>query len=102
VDSDRQGERQCGKNRQSDTDSDRARLRRAVGTIFSAGQARTNSRASDGVTLPLEFDDRVRIETDGEGQPALATVVGMQYHEGRKAVAVRFSQGPCDWVVTQP
>jgi hypothetical protein len=53
-------------------------------------------------TLPLEFDDRVRIEADGEGRPAEATVVGMQYHEGRKAVAVRFSQGPCDWVVTQP
>jgi hypothetical protein len=53
-------------------------------------------------TLPLEFDDRVRIEADGEGRPALATVVGMQYHEGRKAVAVRFSQGPCDWVVTLP
>ena len=53
-------------------------------------------------TLPLEFDDRVRIEADGEGRPTQATVVGMQYHEGRKAVAVRFSQGPCDWVVTQP
>jgi hypothetical protein len=53
-------------------------------------------------TLPLEFDDRVRIEAAGEGRPAEATVVGMQYHEGRKAVAVRFSQGPCDWVVTQP
>ena len=53
-------------------------------------------------TLPLEFDDRVRIETSGEGRPAEATVVGVQYHEGRKAVAVRFSQGPCDWVVTQP
>ena len=53
-------------------------------------------------TLPLEFDDRVRVEAAGEGQPAEATVVGMQYHEGRKAVAVRFSQGPCDWVVTQP
>jgi hypothetical protein len=22
----------------------------------------------------------------------------VQYHEGRKAVAVRFSHGPCDWV----
>jgi len=53
-------------------------------------------------TLPLEFDDRVRIEATGEGQPAEATVVGVQYHEGRKAVAVRFLQGPCDWVVTQP
>ncbi len=53
-------------------------------------------------TLPLEFDDRVRIEADGEGHPAEATVVGVQYHEGRKAVAVRFLQGPCDWVVKQP
>jgi len=53
-------------------------------------------------TLPLEFDEHVRIEADGEGRPAEATVVGMQYREGRKAVAVRFSQGPCDWVVTQP
>ncbi len=52
--------------------------------------------------LPLEFDDRVRIEAAGEGRPAEATVVGMQYHEGRKAVAVRFLQGPCDWVVRQP
>jgi len=53
-------------------------------------------------TLPLEFDDHVRIEATGEGRPAEATVVGVQYHEGRKAVAVRFLQGPCDWVVTQP
>jgi hypothetical protein len=53
-------------------------------------------------TLPLEFDDHVQIEASGEGSPRQATVVGVQYHEGRKAVAVRFSQGPCDWVVTQP
>jgi len=53
-------------------------------------------------SLPLEFDDRVEIEAAGEGRPTNATVVGVQYHEGRKAVAVRFLQGPCDWVVTQP
>ena len=53
-------------------------------------------------TLPLEFDDRVRIEATAEGRPTEATVVGVQYHEGRKAVAVRFLQSPCDWVVTQP
>ncbi|HUC53322.1 MAG TPA: hypothetical protein VMR90_04715 [Candidatus Cybelea sp.] len=53
-------------------------------------------------TLPLEFDDHVRIEASGEGRPAEAAVVGLQYHEGQKAVAVRFMQGPCDWVVTQP
>jgi len=52
--------------------------------------------------LPLEFDDHVRIEATGEGRPTEATVVGVQYHEGRKAVAVRFLQGPCDWVVRQP
>ncbi len=50
----------------------------------------------------LEFDDRLQIEADGAGRPAEASVVGVQYHEGRKAVAVRFLQGPCDWVVTQP
>ena len=49
-------------------------------------------------TLPLEFDDRVRLEEVPEGRSAEATVVGVQYHEGRKAVAVRFLQGRCDWV----
>ena len=53
-------------------------------------------------SLPLEFDDRVQIETAGEGRQTNATVVGVQYREGRKAVAVRFLQGPCDWVVTPP
>ena len=53
-------------------------------------------------TLPLEFDDRVRIEATGGGRLMEAAVVGVQYHEGRKAVAVRFLQGPCDWLVTQP
>lgn len=52
--------------------------------------------------LPLEFDDRLRIEAKGEGRPATARVVGVQYREGRKAVAVQFIEGPCDWVVTQP
>jgi hypothetical protein len=52
-------------------------------------------------TLPLEFDDRVRIERDRQGCTADAAVVAVQYHEGRKAVAVRFLQSPCAWV-TQP
>jgi hypothetical protein len=49
-------------------------------------------------TLPLEFDDRVRIERDRKENAAEATVIAVQYHEGRKAVAVRFLQGPCSWV----
>jgi hypothetical protein len=52
-------------------------------------------------SLPLEFDDKVRIERDRKGSAAEATVIAVQYHEGRKAVAVRFLQGPCAWV-TQP
>jgi hypothetical protein len=52
-------------------------------------------------TLPLEFDDRVRVERDRDGCAADAAVVAVQYHDGRKAVAVRFLQGPCAWV-TQP
>jgi len=51
--------------------------------------------------LPLEFDDRVRLERDQKGRAAEANVIAVQYHEGRKAVAVKFTQGPCDWV-TQP
>ncbi|MGB8323998.1 MAG: hypothetical protein WCE52_13650 [Candidatus Acidiferrum sp.] len=51
-------------------------------------------------TLPLEFDDRVRIVRDG-GRPAEAAVIALQYHAGRKAVAVRFLEGRCDWM-TQP
>lgn len=51
-------------------------------------------------TLPLEFEDRVRLERDSRrGAVADATVVAVQYHEGRKAVAVKFTQGLCDWVM---
>lgn len=52
--------------------------------------------------LPLEFGDRVRLEAGPKETPAEATVDAVQYHEGRKAVAVRFLQGPCNWVVRQP
>lgn len=50
-------------------------------------------------TLPLEFDDRVRIESDRK-QAADATVVAVQYQEGRKAVAVKFTNGRCTWVTS--
>lgn len=53
-------------------------------------------------TLPLEFGDRVRLEARPEGYQTEATVDAVQYHEGRKAVAVRFLQGPCNWVMKRP
>jgi hypothetical protein len=49
-------------------------------------------------TLPLEFADRVTVTGRDRSATAEASVVAVQYHEGRKAVAVRFSHGPCDWV----
>ena len=49
--------------------------------------------------LALEFDDRVRLVRDGGGQAVEAAVIALQYHDGRKAVAVRFLDGPCVWVM---
>ena len=49
--------------------------------------------------LPLEFDDRVRLERDGKSRKAEATVIAVQYHAGRKAIAVKFAEGPCEWVM---
>jgi hypothetical protein len=46
-----------------------------------------------------EFDDRVRLVREEKGTPAEAVVIALQYHEGSKAVAVRFLEGPCDWMV---
>ena len=48
--------------------------------------------------LPLEFADQVRISGNGGGHSAEATVIALQYHEGRKAVAVRFVDGHCEWM----
>lgn len=55
-------------------------------------------RAIFSSTLPLEFDDRVRLQNAQGGGQSDATVVAVQYHDGRKAIAVQFAGGPCDWV----
>ena len=73
----------------------RAKLREATVLEFAATE-----HAIFLSTLPLEFDDRVRLESDSQAHPpADAIVIAVQYHEGRKAVAVKFTQGPCDWVM---
>jgi hypothetical protein len=48
--------------------------------------------------LPLEFDDRVRLENPEDQGQAEAKVVAVQYHEGQMAVAVQFVNGQCAWV----
>ncbi len=72
------------------------RLREATVVEFAGGD-----HAIFVSTLPLEFDDLVRLEKGRKGSAADASVIAVQYHEGRKAVAVRFLRGRCDWV-TQP
>ena len=49
--------------------------------------------------LPLEFDDKVRLEGSRKADTADATVVAVQYHGGQKAVAVRFLRGPNHWMM---
>ena len=49
-------------------------------------------------TLPLEFDDRVKAQGGNNAEVTEGSVVAVQYHEGRKAVAIRFLRGPCRWV----
>jgi hypothetical protein len=72
-----------------------AKLREATVLEFSGAQ-----HAIFVSQLPLEFEDHVRVHRDSRaGATAEATVVAVQYHEGRKAVAVKFTQGLCDWVM---
>jgi hypothetical protein len=48
--------------------------------------------------LPLEFDDRVRLShVEGKAE-CDATVVAVQYQDGRKAVAVQFAGEQRLWV----
>lgn len=50
--------------------------------------------------LPLEFDDQVQLEREPYGAgTASASVVAVQYHDGRKAVAIRFRGGPASRVI---
>jgi hypothetical protein len=53
-------------------------------------------------TLPLEFGDRIRLEARPQGYQTDATVDAVQYHDGCKAVGVRFLEGACDWVTKRP
>jgi hypothetical protein len=50
-------------------------------------------------TLPLEFEDRVRIENADGSFKAEAVVVAVQFHNGRKAVAARFLGEVTNWII---
>jgi hypothetical protein len=50
-------------------------------------------------TLPLEFEDRIKLENSDGSLSAEATVVAVQYQEGRTAVAARFVREIANWII---
>jgi hypothetical protein len=50
-------------------------------------------------SLPLEFEDRVRVVNSDGSLDARATVVAVRYHDGRRAVAVRFLGAVQNWII---
>lgn len=50
-------------------------------------------------SLPLEFEDRVRLVNSDGSLDARATVVAVRYHGGGKAVAARFVGEVGNWII---
>jgi hypothetical protein len=65
-------------------------------TVIEFGTAREVLFTS---TLPLEFEDRVRVLNSDGSLDAQATVVAVRYHDGRKAVAARFLGEVGNWII---
>ena len=65
-------------------------------TVIEFGTAHEVLFAS---TLPLEFEDRVRLVNSDGSLDARATVVAVRYHGGRKAVAARFVGEVGNWII---
>jgi len=65
-------------------------------TVIEFGTAREVLFTS---TLPLEFEDRVRVLNSDGSLDAEATVVAVRYHDGRKAVAARFVGEVGNWII---
>ena len=59
----------------------------------------THSEVLFASALPLEFDDRVRLENADGSLAAEALVVAVRYDEGRRAVAARFSAKVANWII---
>jgi len=54
-------------------------------------------RAIFNSSLPLEFEDRVRLENE-RGHQIEGQVVAVQYYDGKTAVAVQILDGPFSWM----
>jgi hypothetical protein len=65
-------------------------------TVIEFGTAREVLFSS---TLPLEFEDKVRLVNSDGSLDARAAVVAVRFHGGRKAVAVRFVGEVENWII---
>ena len=65
-------------------------------TTIEFGTAREVLFAS---TLPLEFEDHMRLANADGSLDARATVVAVCYHGGRKAIAARFAGEVANWII---
>lgn len=50
-------------------------------------------------SLPLEFEERLKLENADGSLQAEASIVAVQYHNGRTAVAARFTAKPANWII---
>lgn len=50
-------------------------------------------------TLPLEFEDHIRLVSADRSLDTRATVVAVRYHAGSKAVAARFEGEVKNWTI---
>jgi hypothetical protein len=50
-------------------------------------------------TLPLEFEDRVRVANADGSLDARATIIAVRYDGGRKAIAARFAGEVGNWII---
>jgi hypothetical protein len=49
--------------------------------------------------LPLDFEDRVHLENSDGSLSVEAEIVAMQVHQGKTAVAARFSRNVTNWII---
>ncbi|MGD0963961.1 MAG: hypothetical protein ABSA57_08700 [Candidatus Acidiferrales bacterium] len=52
-----------------------------------------------GSSLPLEFEDRIRLVNSDHSLDVRATVVAVRYQSVRKAVAARFVGKVANWII---
>jgi hypothetical protein len=50
-------------------------------------------------SLPLDFDDTVRVRNSDGSLDIAAKVVAMRFHHGKMAVAARFLEDVANWII---